>query len=185
VLLFWATGVGGGVDPAARKWSGASRELPHDPWYPGGCAAALAELAQLAGGRLERHAHRELRQRVIFVGVNLDHRPPGAGVLAPGWRSLKHVHAQPGQVGTRTHTRFVCLRRVREWSAARFGGVSLTAAGGDCLRRSQVAIGQLGVRFVPQTVVIGADGALVAARAPGVKGRLRGRDLADLLLPML
>jgi hypothetical protein len=55
----------------------------------------------------------------------------------------------------------------------------------DCLRRSQVAIGQLGVRFVPQTVVIGADGALVAARAPGVKGRLRGRDLADLLLPML
>jgi hypothetical protein len=63
--------------------------------------------------------------------------------------------------------------------------VSLTAAGGDCLRRSQVAIGQLGVRFVPQTVVIGADGALVAARAPGVKGRLRGRDLADLLLPML
>lgn len=139
---------------------------------------------------------------MIFVGVNLDHRPPGAGVLAPGWRSLKHVHAQPDQVGTRTHTRFVCLRRVRErgqewggsgrgcawpgrWAAARFGGVSLTAAGGDCLRRSQVAIGQLGVRFVPQTVVIGADGALVAARAPGVKGRLRGRDLADLLLPML
>ena len=24
-------GVGGGVDPAARKWSGASRDLPHDP----------------------------------------------------------------------------------------------------------------------------------------------------------
>ena len=29
VLLFWATGVGGGVDPSAKKWSGSA--IPHDP----------------------------------------------------------------------------------------------------------------------------------------------------------
>ncbi len=29
VLLFWATGVGGGVDPNAKKWSGSA--IPHDP----------------------------------------------------------------------------------------------------------------------------------------------------------
>ena len=29
VLLFWATGVGGGVDPNAKKWSGST--IPHDP----------------------------------------------------------------------------------------------------------------------------------------------------------
>ena len=29
VLLFWATGVGGGTDPKADKWSGSA--VPHDP----------------------------------------------------------------------------------------------------------------------------------------------------------
>ena len=29
VLLFWATGIGGGVDPSAKKWSGSA--IPHDP----------------------------------------------------------------------------------------------------------------------------------------------------------
>jgi len=29
VLCFWATGVGGGVDPQATKWSGSV--IPHDP----------------------------------------------------------------------------------------------------------------------------------------------------------
>ena len=49
----------------------------------------------------------------------------------------------------------------------------------------QSALGQLGVKFAPQTVVIGAAGGLVAQRAPGVKGRLRGREIADLLLSLL
>jgi hypothetical protein len=48
----------------------------------------------------------------------------------------------------------------------------------------QVAMKQLGVSFAPQTVVIGKGGALVAARAPGIKGRLRARDLPELLVSL-
>ena len=43
---------------------------------------------------------------------------------------------------------------------------------------------QLGITFAPQTVVIGKGGGIVAARAPGVKGRLRARELPELLLPL-
>jgi len=49
----------------------------------------------------------------------------------------------------------------------------------------QLALGQLGVKFAPQTVIIGTDGSLVAQRAPGVNGRLRGREIGDLLLSLV
>jgi hypothetical protein len=49
---------------------------------------------------------------------------------------------------------------------------------------NQVAMKQLGVAFAPQTVVIGKCGGMVATRAPGIKGRLRARDLPELLLPL-
>jgi hypothetical protein len=49
----------------------------------------------------------------------------------------------------------------------------------------QLAIKQLGIEFIPQSVVIGKGGAMVAARKQGVKNRLRGREIADLLLSLI
>ena len=49
---------------------------------------------------------------------------------------------------------------------------------------NQIAIKQLGVAFAPQTFIIGKCGGLVATRAPGIKGRLRARDLPELLLQL-
>ena len=49
---------------------------------------------------------------------------------------------------------------------------------------NQVAMKQLGINFAPQTVVIGKCGGLVAARAPGIKGRLRARELPELLMQL-
>ena len=48
----------------------------------------------------------------------------------------------------------------------------------------QPAVGQLGIAFAPQTVVVDKGGRLAAGRSRGVKGRLRARDLPDLLLSL-
>lgn len=85
-----------------------------------------------------------LRERCIFVAVNVDREPPAPSAIHASWRHLKHVHADP----------------------------------------NQVAMKQLGVSFAPQTVVIGKCGGLVASRAPGVNGRLRARDLPELLVQL-